>query len=64
VHNDVRATFRFADGWIVDHVDAFSFYGWARQGMGGLGTVLGWTPLLRRMVRRKALADLDAFMAS
>ena len=62
VHNDVRARFRFEDGWIVDHVDAFSFYAWARQGMGGLGTVLGWSPLIRGMVRRKALTDLEAFM--
>jgi ketosteroid isomerase-like protein len=63
VHNDVVATFRFEDGWIVRHVDSFPFYAWARQGMGGVGTALGWTPLLRSMVRRKARADLETFMA-
>jgi ketosteroid isomerase-like protein len=62
VHNDVRARFRFEEGWIVEHRDMFSFYAWARQGMAGTGTALGWTPLLRRMVRRKARADLDAFI--
>lgn len=63
VHNDVRARFRFEDGWIAEHIDSFSFYAWSRQGLGPLGTVLGWTPLLRNMVRGKARADLQAFMA-
>ena len=62
VHNDVQATFRFEDGWILEHLDSFSFYGWSRQGLGGLGTVLGWTPLIRNKVRSKARADLRAFM--
>ena len=62
VHNDVRARFRFEDGWITEHTDMFSFYAWARQGMGRVGTVLGWSPLIRQMVRRKARADLDVFM--
>jgi hypothetical protein len=30
--------------------------------MGGVGRLLGWTPLLRNMVRGKALGDLRAFM--
>ena len=34
VVNDVRATFRFADGLIVDHVDEFSFWKWSRQALG------------------------------
>jgi ketosteroid isomerase-like protein len=63
VHNDVRAEFRFADGLIAEHRDAFSFPVWARQALGPLGLALGWTPLLRAKVQRQARAQLDAFLA-
>lgn len=62
VHNDVLSRFRFEDGLIVEHIDSFSFYAWSRQSMGRLGATLGWTPLLRNMVRRKAAAGLDEFL--
>jgi ketosteroid isomerase-like protein len=62
VHNDVRARFRFQDGLIAEHIDSFSFYGWSRQALGGVGAALGWTPLIRRMVRTKARAGLDEFL--
>jgi ketosteroid isomerase-like protein len=62
VHNDVLSRFRFQDGLIVEHIDSFSFYEWSRQSMGSLGAALGWTPLMRNMVRRKAAAGLDEFL--
>jgi ketosteroid isomerase-like protein len=62
VHNDVLARFRFQDGLIVEHIDTFSFHAWSRQAMGGLGVALGWTPVLRNMVRGKARAGLDEFL--
>ena len=62
VHNDVLARFRFQDGLIVEHIDSFSFYAWSRQALGGIGMFLGWTPLLRNMVRHKARAGLDEFL--
>lgn len=62
VHNDVRARFRFEDGLIAEHVDSFSFHAWSRQSLGRIGTALGWTPLLRNMVRTKARAGLDEFL--
>jgi ketosteroid isomerase-like protein len=62
VDNDVRASFRFADGLIVDHTDRFGFYKWARQALGIQGMLLGWTPQLRLGVRRQALAGLRAAM--
>jgi ketosteroid isomerase-like protein len=64
VHNDVRARFRFRDGLIDEHRDAFSFYAWARQALGPAGLALGWTPLLRARVRKEARAGLDAFPAA
>jgi ketosteroid isomerase-like protein len=63
VHNDVRATFRFADGLIAEHRDDFSFHGWSRQALGPVGLALGWTPFLQAKVRRQARDGLDAYMA-
>src|SRR4029079_14463184 len=63
VVNDVRATFRFADGLIVDHIDEFSFWKWSRQALGPKGLALGWTPFLRGKVRGTAKAGLDKFIA-
>jgi ketosteroid isomerase-like protein len=63
VVNDVRASFRFAGGRIVEHRDEFDFHRWARQALGTAGLVLGWTPLLRAAVRRRARAGLDQFRA-
>lgn len=63
VVNDVRASFRFADGLIVEHRDDFGFHRWARQALGPTGLLLGWTPLVKSGVRRRARAGLDEFQA-
>ena len=64
VVNDVRASLRFGeDGLVTEHVDDFDFHRWARQALGPSGLLLGWTPLLRSAVRRRARAGLDEFMA-
>lgn len=61
VRNDIRASFRFRDGLIVEHVDRFSFYRWARQALGPMGVFLGWAPPMRLALRRRALEDLAKF---
>jgi ketosteroid isomerase-like protein len=58
-----HSTMRFADGLIADHVDDFDFHRWARQALGTSGLLLGWTPLLRNAVRRRARAGLDEYLA-
>jgi ketosteroid isomerase-like protein len=63
VHNDVLAEFRFKDGLIAEHRDSFSFYAWARQALGPVGLVLGWTPIVHGRVKREARAGLDEFLA-
>lgn len=63
VVNDVRATFRFRDGLIAEHRDSFPFHRWSRQALGLPGLLLGWTPLLKGAVRRKARAGLAAWQA-
>src|SRR4029077_18156562 len=42
VRNAINATFDFRDGRIVRHEDRFNLYRWARQALGGKGTLLGW----------------------
>jgi ketosteroid isomerase-like protein len=63
VINDVHASMRMRDGLIAEHIDDFDFHRWARQALGPSGLLLGWTPLLRSAVRRKARAGLDEFLA-
>jgi ketosteroid isomerase-like protein len=61
VVNDIQASFRFEDGLIVDHHDVFDFHRWARQALGPVGLLLGWTPFLRAKVQAKAGGRLDEF---
>ena len=61
--NDVRATFRIADGLIVDHVDRFSFWKWSRQALGHQGTAARLDAVPAQEGRRTARAGLDKFIA-
>ena len=61
VTNDVRATFRFRDGLIAEHVDDFDLWKWTRQALGTSGTLLGWSPIVRGAVRKRARAGLDEY---
>lgn len=63
VHNAIRAEFTFEDGLIVRHVDRFSFWTWARQALGPVGALLGWTGFLRRRVQSQAAHSLRAWGA-
>jgi uncharacterized protein len=63
VTNDIQAAFRFTGGLIEEHRDSFSFWRWSRQALGPAGLLLGWTPLLKASVRRRARKGLDEFMA-
>jgi len=64
VHNRIRSVFAFnAAGQITQHCDHFDFWRWSRQALGLPGLLLGWSPLLRRQVRSKALDGLNRFHA-
>jgi ketosteroid isomerase-like protein len=58
VVNDVRAEFRFRGGLIASHDDRFDQRRWARQALGTPGVVLGLTPFLGPILRRRARAQL------
>ena len=64
VVNDARTEFRFAGGLTVEHRDDFNFHRWASQPLGPPGVLLGWTPILRSVVRRRAREGLDKFLAA
>lgn len=61
VLNRIDAAFEFAGGSIVRHVDTFDLYRWARQALGPIGLLLGWSPPVRNKVRRSAAAALAAW---
>lgn len=62
VVNKIDARFTFENGKIVQHIDTFSFYNWARQALGFTGLLLGWTPFLKNKIRTLAMKNLQAFM--
>lgn len=61
VHNVIEASFRLRDGLIARHVDDFDLWRWSRQALGPLGTLLGWSPLVRRQVRATARRSLARY---
>lgn len=63
VVNRIHAQFRFRDGAIAEHVDAFNLWKWSAQAIGLPGTLLGWTPMVRGKIRRQAAATLAKFSA-
>jgi ketosteroid isomerase-like protein len=62
IHNVIEASFSFADGKIVSHKDDFDLWRWAGMALGAPGTLLGWTPILQRKIRREAMKGLEEFM--
>jgi len=63
VVNRVRSMFAFRGGLICRHYDQFSFWDWARQGLGPLGAALGWFGPFKWKVRRDAERGLERFQA-
>ncbi|MFD0861776.1 nuclear transport factor 2 family protein [Sungkyunkwania multivorans] len=51
VHNIIHAEFKFKDGKIIEHIDSFDLYRWARQAMGPTGLLIGWTPFFKKKLQ-------------
>jgi hypothetical protein len=64
VSNLVTSSFVFTDGLVADERDAFDFHAWSAQALGAKGRALGWTPVVRRAVQRRAAEQLHDFMAA
>jgi len=61
VCNHVHSTFAFRDGKIVCQIDTFDLWRWSAQALGPLGTLLGWSPIVRRRIRTTAADRLAKF---
>jgi ketosteroid isomerase-like protein len=61
VVNRIRSRFAFRDGLIIRQYDAFDFWKWSRMALGPMGVMLGWSPLLKAMVRKQARLGLERF---
>ncbi len=62
VCNHIKAEFEVVDGKIVRHIDRFDFHTWAKQALGPIGLLLGWTPYLQNKVRQTAMKGLNDFI--
>lgn len=62
VLNRIDSEFEFKDGLILRHKDRFDFWRWSRQALGLPGLLLGWTPIIRGAVQKKARAALERFV--
>jgi len=61
VRNRVRSVFSLRDGKIAQQNDHFNFWKWSSQALGMPGRALGWTPLIRNAVRKKAKRSLETY---
>ncbi len=61
VVNDIRSNFTFRDGKIVHHVDHFDLWKWSRQALGTRGGLLGWSPMVKGMIRKQAAKALAIY---
>ena len=64
VENIVNATFRFANGAIIEHTDRFDFWRWSRQALGAAGLLLGWTSSLQRKAQGTAAQSLAEYLST
>ncbi|ASL48041.1 hypothetical protein bAD24_III11625 [Burkholderia sp. AD24] len=61
VVNRIDARFVFRDGRIAEHRDSFDVWLWSRQALGLKGTLLGWSPLVKRAIRAQAKKGLALY---
>jgi ketosteroid isomerase-like protein len=64
VANKIHSTFAILDGKIIRQHDRFKFWKWAGQALGAKGYLLGWSQLLKAIVRNKAAKGLASFAES
>jgi ketosteroid isomerase-like protein len=62
VENNITSRFWFAEGLIVRQEDAFDLWKWAAMALGPTGRLMGWSPMIKGAIRKRALANLDKFI--
>lgn len=61
VYNVINASFKFKDGKIINHIDKFSLYTWAKQALGLKGFLLGRTGFFRKKLNNQTRFLLTEF---
>lgn len=64
VHNSIDATFKFKDGFIIQHHDHFNLHKWARQALGFKGMLLGGTNFFQKKLQEKTNKALAKYQAA
>lgn len=62
VHNKIDAQFEIQHGKITKHVDHFNFWKWSSMALGLPGTLLGFTPIIKNIVRKNVHNLLRKYM--
>ena len=62
VHNKIKAHFVIRNGKIIKHIDHFNFWKWSSMALGLPGLLLGFTPYIRKAVRKNVRQLLDKHM--
>lgn len=62
VVNKIKATWTIENGLIKTHIDHFNFHTWAKQALGTVGLLLGWTSFLKNKVQTQARENLTKFI--
>jgi len=63
IRNKIRANMEIRDGQIVRHRDEFDLRHWMNQALGWSGKWLGWIPVYRKQVQKKAQESLKKYIA-
>ena len=62
VHNEITAHMTFKDGKIIQHIDKFDLFKWAKQAMGLQGWLIGSTPFFRKKLQQQTNYQLAKYM--
>jgi hypothetical protein len=62
VHNEIIAQMKFQDGKIIEHIDTFDLYKWAKQAMGLQGWLIGSTPFFKKKLHQQTNSRLAKYM--
>jgi len=62
VVNEIQANFKFKEGKIIEHKDAFNVWKWTQQALGPIGYVLGWTSFMKNKIQKTTNKQLAKYM--
>jgi len=61
VRNEIIAHMTFKDGKIIEHIDKFDLYRWAKQAMGVQGWLIGATPFFKKKLQQQTNYQLAKY---